>query len=252
MVLRQPGGGGTAEAADEQRLRAVVGDLLARGLSADGQVGGYSVVGSVARAAEGTRYDAVVVPVPGTGGLETIDLDVALRLHQIDIPELVLVTPRAQRPTGDAPSNMVAGRGRRRRIWRSGLIVGGVLVALLAVLAAILVHRHDPGPALWGRVGVPGSNSVPGPMSAFGARHSRSTARVLTAAAAVAMRTHPGLRATSSWLPGAGSAAAPSSTSGSAVTWRMRPRRAHRPRHMSPVPLSGVETTHPCDGRAPA
>src|SRR5437588_62669 len=31
--------------------------------------------------------------------------------------------------------------------------VVGALLALLAVLAAILVHRHDPAPVLWGRAG---------------------------------------------------------------------------------------------------
>jgi hypothetical protein len=162
VALRQPESGGAGEVADEQRLLAVVRALAARGLSADGEVGGRSVVGSVATAAEGARYDAVVVPVPDTGGLETLNLDVARRLHQIEIPDLVLVTPRAKRSTGNAPNSAVADRGRPRFTPRSGLIVGGVLVALLAVLAAILVHRHVPAPALWVRVGVrPAATAFP-------------------------------------------------------------------------------------------
>jgi hypothetical protein len=49
---------------------------------------------------------------------------------------------------------MIPERGRPRFTPRSGLIVGGVLVALLAILVAILVHQHDPSPTpLWVRVG---------------------------------------------------------------------------------------------------
>jgi hypothetical protein len=46
----------------------------------------------VAHAAERGRYDALVVPVPGVNALDTLDLEVACRLHQIDIPEVVVLS----------------------------------------------------------------------------------------------------------------------------------------------------------------
>jgi hypothetical protein len=84
---------GGFEPTEEQRVEAVVGAVQAQGLAADGEVGELSVVGSVARAAERAHYDALVVPLPGTNGIDAIDLGVACRLHQIDIPEVVVLTP---------------------------------------------------------------------------------------------------------------------------------------------------------------
>lgn len=93
VVPRWPQVNAGAEQAAEQHLQRVVRALVARGLTADGEIGEVSVVGSVARAAERASYDALVLPVPGTTGLDAIGLDIACRLHQIDIPEVVMLTP---------------------------------------------------------------------------------------------------------------------------------------------------------------
>jgi hypothetical protein len=109
VVPRWPQVNAGAEPAAEKRLAAVVGTLVARGLAADGEVGEVSVVGSVARAAERARYDALVVPFPETAGVDTLNLGVACRLHQIDIPELVMVTSAA----ATVPWNGPYGPGRQ-------------------------------------------------------------------------------------------------------------------------------------------
>jgi hypothetical protein len=112
----------------------VVEALVARGFDADGEVGELSVIGSVARAVERTRYDAIVVPVPAVGVLDTIDLEVAHRLHQIDVP-LVIVPPwRRQQPVvrpGNAPA---------------GLVVGFLLIGVLALLVGVLIQTEHPVP----------------------------------------------------------------------------------------------------------
>jgi hypothetical protein len=77
-----------------RHLDAVLEDLAGRGLDADGEVGQVSVVGSVARATEATSYDAVVIPVPAVRLIDTIDIEVARRLHQIDVPVIQFVPPR--------------------------------------------------------------------------------------------------------------------------------------------------------------
>ncbi|HEY4408383.1 MAG TPA: hypothetical protein VGO87_00760 [Acidimicrobiia bacterium] len=102
VVPRRPGDGTAGATTAEERLRGVIGAFVARRLAADGEVGQASVVGSVARAAERTHYDALVVSVPGTRGLDALDLDVARRLHQIDIPELLLLTSCGPRAGDDA------------------------------------------------------------------------------------------------------------------------------------------------------
>ena len=97
VVPRRPGDGMAGATAAEERLRAVVGAFEARRLDVEGEVGRASVVGSVARAAERTHYDALVVSVPATRGLDALALDVARRLHQIDVPELLLLPSCAPR-----------------------------------------------------------------------------------------------------------------------------------------------------------
>ena len=91
VVPRWPQVNVGAEPAAERHLQTVVEALVSRGLAAHGEVGEVSVVGTVARAAERSHYDALVLPLPDTSGLDTINLSVACRLHQIDIPELVVL-----------------------------------------------------------------------------------------------------------------------------------------------------------------
>ena len=92
ILPRWPVVTGSVEPGREHNLDAVVRALAERGVSADGEVGEVSIVGSVAHAAERGRYDALVVPVPGVNALDTLDLEVACRLHQIDIPEVVVLS----------------------------------------------------------------------------------------------------------------------------------------------------------------
>jgi hypothetical protein len=91
VVPRPTGDEDAARAAAERRLRSAVHTLVTRGLTAGGEVGVVSVVGSVARAAGGARYDAVVIPVPAR--LDRFGLEVACRLYRVDVPEVVLATP---------------------------------------------------------------------------------------------------------------------------------------------------------------
>jgi hypothetical protein len=92
IVPRWPVATGSVKPDPEHNLDAVVRALADRGVKADGEVGEVSLVGSVAHAAERGRYDALVVPVPGVNALDTLDLEVACRLHQIDIPEVVVLS----------------------------------------------------------------------------------------------------------------------------------------------------------------
>jgi low affinity Fe/Cu permease len=93
LVPCRPGGETDPGLAARRRLATLLDALAVRGLDGDGEVGEGSVIGSVARATERTHYDALVVPLPGIGVVDTLDLEVARRLHQIDVPVLDLVTP---------------------------------------------------------------------------------------------------------------------------------------------------------------
>lgn len=151
VVVRNPAGSDTGERSDEQRLGAALAALTTRGLAADGEVGQRSVVGSVARVAEPGRYDALVVPVPDTGGLETLDLDVARRLHQIEIPELILLTPRGKRPGPTGPRRRAGRQSRRPRGAPARTALLGISLVVLvaaAVLVPLPVVELRPGPAI--------------------------------------------------------------------------------------------------------
>jgi hypothetical protein len=102
VVPRPTGDDDAARAAAERRLRSVVHTLVTRGLTAGGEVGVVSVVGSVARAAGRARYDAVVIPVPVPAGLDMLGLEIACRLYQVDVPEVVLATPYGATPWRDS------------------------------------------------------------------------------------------------------------------------------------------------------
>lgn len=133
VVPRRPGGAAAPEAAAGRRLVALLDAVTARGFDADGEVGEASVVGSVARATERAHYDAVVVPLPAIGVVEVLDLEVARRLHQIDVPLLDLVTPGRRVGAGAPPL-----RPPSRPVERRSLLVGGLLVLVLAFLVAVL------------------------------------------------------------------------------------------------------------------
>jgi hypothetical protein len=47
----------------------------------------------VPRPPEATSYDAVVIPVPAVRLIDTIDIEGARRLHQIDVPVIQFVPP---------------------------------------------------------------------------------------------------------------------------------------------------------------
>lgn len=138
VVPRRPGGDSAADLdlVAEHHLSALLDALAARGLDADGELGEVSVVGSVARATERTHYDAVVFSLATVGVVETIDLEVARRLHQIDVPLFNLVTPG--RPGGAAAPPMKASF---RSADRRGLVVGGVLLLILAIVVVVLESR---------------------------------------------------------------------------------------------------------------
>jgi hypothetical protein len=93
LVPRRTGADVAPETAARRRLAAILDALTARGFDADGEIGEASVVGSVARATDRVHYDAVIVPLLAIGMVEALDLEVARRLHQIDVPVLDLVTP---------------------------------------------------------------------------------------------------------------------------------------------------------------
>jgi hypothetical protein len=97
----------------------------------------------VARAAERSRYDTLVVPVPDTLGLDAIRLDVACRLHQIDIPEVVMLTRCEVCASGDSDA-CDAASGDKRDGSTTRHAVTGIVVALRSFFAAILRHWHHP------------------------------------------------------------------------------------------------------------